>query len=253
MSVTERWGGNDVLPCFFSLVLSISRWRKLNCSSFPVREVLILLPIFSLHCPVCFWKLLFHPQLHVILPLFGTEWRPFLSGFHFHFQASLQHCCGRRACCDSMWAAQWFGQVNSPRNGSVLFLQEALQSKSRARGVFRAAAGAGGKSRACCFFFPVPVVFLNVSRWVCRAVLRQKASFGVEEEQHCLALHTLLLFPQGCWGSAIVVNNSTAQPVEVCSSRLGGSLPLLFMFGHNFKAGTLEIATGWGKWFGGNR
>lgn len=104
------------IPVFSHLsLLSVSRWRKLNCSSFPVRVVLTLLPIFSLHYPVCFWKLLFHPQLHVILPLFGTELRLFLLGFHFHFKALLQQWLLWEE--GLLWfpcePAHWFGQLNS--------------------------------------------------------------------------------------------------------------------------------------------
>lgn len=163
------------IPVFSHVfLLSVSRWKKLNCSSFPVRVVLILLLIFSLHYPVCFWKLLFHPQLHVILPLFGTEWRLFLLGFNFHFKALLQQC--------SLWEegllwfpcepAHWFGQVNSPTNGTVCC---SFRKPCRARTVHGQCSelllGAGGKSSACCSF-PISVVFLNFSRWLCSAVLR---------------------------------------------------------------------------------
>lgn len=107
------------VPVFSHLfLLSVSRWRKLNCSSF---HVLILLSIFFLHYPVCFWKLLFHHQLHVILPLFGTELRLFLLGYNFHFKASLQQCLLWEK--GLLWfpcePAHWFGQVNSLTNDTV--------------------------------------------------------------------------------------------------------------------------------------
>lgn len=137
-------------PVFFSL--SVSRWRKVNCSSFPVRVVLILLPIFSLHCPVFFWKLLFHPQLQVILPLFGTESRLFLLGFHFHFKALLQQCLLWEE--GLLWfpceLTHWFGLVNSPTNGTVCC---SFRKTCTARTVHEQCSelllGAGGKSTAC--------------------------------------------------------------------------------------------------------
>lgn len=103
----------------------------------------ILIPAFSLHNPICYWKLLLH-QLHIILPLFGTELWLFQWQLHFHFKASLQECfaIGGELATVSMWACPfiWSSKFTN-KLYRVLFLQEALHSKNCMSTVFITASG----------------------------------------------------------------------------------------------------------------